>query len=148
MMRVELSGTAELKRTLERLGVDAEKELTAAVQLTAFGIRTNAQNAIARGTKSGRVYTKSDPDRTHRASGPGEAPATDQGGLIRSLRADVSGKTASVIADTEYAAALEFGTSRIKQRPFMIPAMEHERPKWERRLRDAVKKAKARSARR
>jgi HK97 gp10 family phage protein len=141
MTSVRLTGTKELKDALKRLGVNADKELADAVRLTAQSIRGNAQKAIARGTKSGIVYEKTNPRRVHTASAAGEAPATDTGRLVGSIRADVAGKEASVSANTVYAAPLEFGTRDMQPRPFLVPALEAERPAWERRLRDAVTKA-------
>jgi HK97 gp10 family phage protein len=147
MTSVRLTGNKELKDTLRRLGVNADKELADAVRMTAQSIRGNAQRLIARGTKSGEVYDKTNPRRTHRASAAGEPPASDTGRLIGSIRADVAGKEASVSANTVYAAPLEFGTRDIAPRPFMIPALEAERPAWQRRLRDAVDKASKRAQR-
>lgn len=141
MTTVRLTGTKELKEALTRFGINADKELADAVRMTAQAVRGNAQKAIARGTKSGVVYEKTNPRRTHRASGPGEAPATDTGRLVGSIRADIAGKEASVSANTVYAAPLEFGTRDMQPRPFLFPALEAERPAWERRLREAVTKA-------
>ena len=147
MTSVRLTGTKELKETLRRLGVNADKELSDAVRMTAQGIRNNAIKSIARGTKSGDVYDKTNPRRTHRASAPGEAPASDTGRLVGSIRADIAGKEANVSANTAYAEPLEFGTRNMEPRPFMVPALEAERPAWERRLAQAVDKATKRAAR-
>lgn len=141
MIRASLTGSKELKAALKRIGSNADKEIKAAVRITAQAVRVHAQRSIARGTKSGTVYDKTQPRRSHRASAPGEAPATDTGRLIGSIRANVTGTSASVIADTVYAAALEFGTSTIEARPFLIPALERERPAWDRRLNQVVEKA-------
>jgi len=146
MTVVRLTGTKELKEALKRLGVNADKELADAVRMTAQAIRSTAIKSIQRGTKSGDVYEKTNPRRTHRASAAGEPPASDTGRLVGSIRADIAGKEASVSANTVYAAPLEFGTSKMKPRPFMIPALEAERPSWERRLRQAVDKATKRGA--
>lgn len=141
MIRASLTGSKELKAALKRIGSNADKEIKAAVRITAQAVRVHAQRSIARGTKSGTVYDKTQPRRSHRASAPGEAPATDTGRLIGSIRANVTGTSASVIVDTVYAAALEFGTSTIEARPFLIPALERERPAWDRRLNQVVEKA-------
>ena len=147
MTAVRLTGTRELKEALTRLGVNADKELSDAVKITAQAIRNNAIKSIARGTKSGDVYDKTNPRRTHRASAPGEAPASDTGRLVGSIRADIAGKEASVSANTVYAEPLEFGTRNMEPRPFMVPALEAERTAWERRLKQAVEKATRRAAR-
>ena len=43
----------------------------------------------------------------------------DTGRLRESIRVEADGLTARVVADCEYAAAVEFGTSRRSPRPFM-----------------------------
>ena len=82
--------------------------------------RNKALERIMRGQKSGRVYGN------HQASAPGEAPASDTGALVRSLRVDHSPGTlkASVVVASNYGAGLEFGTRRIAPRPYMRPAAE------------------------
>ena len=137
-MTAQLTGTVELRAALRKFGVNADREIAQIVNGTAQNIRTHAIKSVQRGTKSGLVYEKTSPKRTHRASAPGEAPATDTGRLANSINAEIDGKKAEIVADTEYAAWLEFGTQSIEPRPFMIPAMEKERPKWEARLNRIV----------
>lgn len=61
----------------------------------------------------------------HRASAPGEPPAPDTGRLRNSTAADQQVKvegdavTGRVVANVEYAAALELGTERMAARPFL-----------------------------
>jgi HK97 gp10 family phage protein len=138
---VVLTGEADLIKELKRLNLMTDRAVTQAVQIAAQAIRGNAQKSIQSGPKTGRVYEKYKPSRTHQASAPGQAPATDTGILWNSIVANISGKTAEVIANAEYAAPLEFGTSRIQPRPFMIPAMEKERPAFNRRLSKILQKA-------
>jgi HK97 gp10 family phage protein len=134
----QLTGTVELRAALRKFGVNANGEIAQIVKGTAQNIRTHAIKSIQRGTKSGLVYEKTSPKRTHKSSAPGEAPATDTGRLANSINAEIDGKKAEIVADTEYAAWLEFGTQSIEPRPFMLPAMEKERPKWEARLNRIV----------
>ena len=138
---MRLTGTDELRRALREFGINADREIAQIVNGTAQNIRTHAIKSIQRGTKSGIVYEKTSPKRTHKASAPGEAPATDTGLLANSIQADIEGRQATVFTDLEYAAWLEFGTQKIEPRPFMFPAMEKERPAWERRLNGIVEKA-------
>ena len=137
-MTAQLTGTVELRAALRKFGVNANGEIAQIVNGTAQNIRTHAIKSIQRGTKSGLVYEKTSPKRTHKSSAPGEAPATDTGRLANSINAEIDGKKAEIVADTEYAAWLEFGTQSIEPRPFMLPAMEKERPKWEARLNRIV----------
>jgi phage gpG-like protein len=140
-MKAQLTGTAELKRALAEFGINADKELADIVRGTAQNVRTHAIKSIQRGPKTGITYEKIDPKRTHRASAPGEAPATDTGRLANSLRADIQGVRATVFTNLEYAPFLEFGTRKMAARPFLFPALEKERPAWNRRLNRIVDQA-------
>jgi HK97 gp10 family phage protein len=140
-VKASLSGVVELRAALREFGIQADKELADIVRGTAQNIRTHAVKSIQRGPKTGVEYQKYKPNRRHRASAPGQAPATDTGRLAGAIKADINGKKAEVVADTEYAAWLEFGTQDMEPRPFMVPAMEKERPAWERRLNGVVDKA-------
>lgn len=68
---------------------------------------------------SGELYGK------HRASAPGEPPAPDTGRLRAATQADEQVRrdgddlVGRVVANTEYAAALEVGTERMAARPFL-----------------------------
>lgn len=67
----------------------------------------------------------------HQASAPGEPPASHHENLIRSFRiikGTIEGTERTkpamrVVSTTEYARYLEFGTARMKARPFMRPAL-------------------------
>jgi HK97 gp10 family phage protein len=137
-MSVTLTGNKQLLANLRKFGAAADKYVADVVNGTAQNIRTTAIRSIQRGTKSGVVYQKYAPNRTHQASAPGQAPASDTGRLANSITADIEGKQATVTAGTEYAAPLEFGTRDIEPRPFMVPAMEQERPKFNARLQKIV----------
>jgi phage gpG-like protein len=140
-MKAQLTGTAELKAALREFGINADKELAAIVRGTAQNVRTHAIKSVQRGPKTGEVYTKTNPKRTHRASAPGQAPATDTGRLANSLKADIQGIRATVFTNVDYAPFLEFGTRTIEPRPFLFPALEQERPAWNRRLDKIVDQA-------
>ena len=137
-MSVTLTGDKQLLANLRKFGAAADKYVADVVNGTAQNIRTTAIKSIQRGPKSGIVYDKTNPNRTHRASAPGQAPASDTGRLTNSITAEISGKEATITAGIEYAAPLEFGTRDIEPRPFMVPAMEQERPKFNARLQKIV----------
>ena len=94
-------------------------------------VRNTAVNSINQGAKSGVVYEKYNPRRTHKASAAGEPPATDTGFLVSNifLNVDTDGLGASVESRADYSSFLEFGTSKMAARPFMQPSLEENRPK-------------------
>ncbi|HPE48701.1 MAG TPA: hypothetical protein PLR76_09895 [Hyphomonas sp.] len=75
---------------------------------------------------SGRLYRKGK-GTVHRASAPGEPPAPNTGRLRQAAAtgAEVIGTTGIVSVNTEYAAALEYGTERMAPRPFLSRLPEY-----------------------
>lgn len=61
--------------------------------------------------------------RFHRASAPGEPPAVDTGELRRGTVIGLVGGLWRVGVTAKYGPGLEYGTLRIKPRPFMAPAL-------------------------
>ena len=82
------------------------------------------------GPKTGRKYlrrgkTKTGKPRFHRASAPGEAPATDTGFLMSGIRAQMTDFTHGIITiAAPYAGWLEFGTRKMEPRPYIRPAVD------------------------
>lgn len=137
---VRLEGLAEVQKRLKRLGVNMDRELPEVVRATTLAVSGTAQTSIAQGTKSGVTYQKTNPNRTHTASAPGEAPATDTGALVQSINTRFSqgGLQGVVFTPLDYGAYLEFGTSTIRARPWLLPALESQRSAWRARLRRVV----------
>lgn len=104
-------------------------------------VRNTAVTSINQGAKSGVVYEKYNPRRTHRASAPGEPPATDTGYLVSNIftNIDTDGLGASVESRAEYSSYLEFGTENMAARPFLQPALEENKPQIRRLQRQMVK---------
>ena len=141
MTSLRIDGLDELNKTLSELPSKFEQEAGRLVNRTAQNVRTNAINLI-RTPSMGRTYEKYNPRRTHTASKAGDAPNIDTGRLINSLNVTRSGSTsAEVRANVEYAAHLELGTRNMAARPFMTPAVEQERPNYERGLRELTGRA-------
>lgn len=69
------------------------------------------------------------PSPNHIVSKPGKPPNADTNNLDLSIdvRPNKAKTRVEVTARAEYAAALEFGTARIKPRPFMRPALQRNR---------------------
>lgn len=71
---------------------------------------------------TGRIYTRSK-SVEHQASAPGEPPAADTATLKKRIEVEVIRGTNEVrgiiSANTEYAAALELGTEKMRPRPYL-----------------------------
>ena len=104
-------------------------------------VRNTAVESINQGAKSGVMYEKYNPRRSHRASAAGEPPATDTGFLVNNiaLKVDIDGLGASVESRADYSTFLEFGTSKMAARPFMQPAPEENKPKIRRLAKQMVR---------
>ena len=142
MTSLRIEGLDELNKTLSELSGKFEQEAGRLVNRTAQNIRNTSVRSIQKPSGIGTYYKKYNPDRMHIASAPGQPPNTDTGRLVSSLNVTRSGSTtAEVLANVEYAAYLEFGTRHMAARPFMTPAVEQERPNYERGLRELTKRA-------
>ena len=119
----------------KRIVENPEKELMHLVQRSTTLVEGTAKESILSGG-TGITYQKYNPRRQHTASAKGEPPASDTGFLVGSISSNVKKRGTSVvgqiIASASYAPHLEFGTSTIRPRPFMQPALERNRPKIKR----------------
>ena len=126
---IKVSG---LEKALEVLR-KAETELQEPIKDTLKGgaqlIRGEAIKSIQPGSKTGRTYKRYNPTRTHRASAPGEAPASDTGNLVSNIMVQEKGDSIEVQSNAEYSKFLEYGTSKMEARPFLFPAYEMSREK-------------------
>jgi HK97 gp10 family phage protein len=117
-----------LKKVLSQLD-KLEKDMELPFQEIVKGggqlIRTEAIKSIQTGAKSGIMYQKYNPRREHRASAPGQAPASDTGNLVSKIIVKQKSKNiTNVESNADYSAFLEYGTSKMEPRPFMLPAFE------------------------
>lgn len=78
------------------------------------------KKSILSGAKSGRQYYIN--GARHTSSAPGQAPANVTGDLVRSIEVSKSNNKATVSISKDYAVFLEFGTSKMRPRPFILPA--------------------------
>lgn len=122
-----IAGREKLEAALASKAKAYERAAAAGLQAWAMIVRNNAVTAVQKGPKSGREYKRG--TVTHKASAPGQAPATDTGNLAASIgwNVDAGTLTAEVFASAAYAVHLELGTRHIQPRPFMVPALEASR---------------------
>jgi HK97 gp10 family phage protein len=145
----KIEGLDQLHKASANMVQAVNKEVTKALFVSAQQVEKEAKLSIASGQKSGRVYQRG--SVTHRASAPGEAPASDTGRLINSIASYLNsskGLESFVVAGrgiVKYAAMLEFGTSKMAARPFLFPALEKSKAFIQERLNKAVRDAAIKS---
>lgn len=129
---------------LRRLGPQIVREVSAEMFASGETIQVDAQISITTGSASG---TKTEKHR-HVPSRPGEAPNNFTSHLRNNIETTQPAPLhVSVISHAEYSADLEFGTSKMAARPFMVPAAERNRRQIERNLAGAVRRAVERQRR-
>ncbi|QTH20808.1 HK97 gp10 family phage protein [Rhizorhabdus wittichii] len=103
-------------------------------------IKADAQVSITAGSRSGRMV-KGVLRGKYQASAPGEPPAYDTHDLANSIESARLGPLhAQVTANDRKAAWLEFGTSKMAERPYMRPAVAKNRKEVVEMVRQAVNK--------
>lgn len=98
------------------------------VAKTAFDVQAAVIESFS-GSKTGRYYAipgvkssrQGGGGRRHRASAPGEAPARLTGALAGSVTVQRSYQRAVVGVSSSYGPHLEYGTVRMRPRPFLRP---------------------------
>jgi HK97 gp10 family phage protein len=129
-INVKVTGLKKAQDALKNLEKDLEQPFREIILGSAQLIRGEAIKSIQTGPKSGRIYEKYNPRRTHKSSAPGQAPASDTGNLVSQIRVRQKNPDEVVVeSNALYSAFLEFGTSKMLARPFLFPATERSRPK-------------------
>lgn len=127
----------ELNKILKRrINTNTEKNIRTYLNRSALLVEGTAKESIQRDPKTGVIYKKYNPNRTHQASKEGEAPASDTGYLVsnishQTVRKEGSALVASVVSAAPYSDYLEFGTKNMGERPFLQPALEKNANKIE-----------------
>jgi phage gpG-like protein len=138
---VELEGMAQLLAQLKALGADADDVVREVVTDLVMDTQAIAIAGIQRSGGGGRTYQKYNPRRTHTASAAGGYPATDTGRLASSVRVimptatSLSGEVGTAV---KYGAWLEFGTSRMAARPWLLPSFERAKVGVEKELKTRI----------
>jgi len=132
MTRVQLNvtGLQEMINDLRRVGASGRDVLEGVLTDLALDTHREAVRGIQGGPNSGRVYQKYNPRRTHQASAPGQYPASDTGRLASNVIFDLprgNRLRSTVGTNILYGEWLEFGTSRMAARPWLVPSVEKAR---------------------
>lgn len=128
---VKIAGTISVKARIRSInGDEAIREIGKALYVAADHIKQTAQHSITEGSISGKG---------HIPSAPGQPPNADTHNLDRQIEAElVQPLKAIVSSNARYAAALEFGTSKMAPRPYMMPAAQRERPNVTKLVQQAI----------
>lgn len=135
-----VKGRKEFAQKLRGLaGPDVVRAAGRVLFVGADMVKAEAQRSITAGSVSGKG---------HVPSAPGEAPNNDTGILKNNIETALpSPLVAEVTSNAPYAAALEFGTSKMAARPYMRPARDKVAPQmhrlFKREIDQLVKKANA-----
>ena len=118
-----------------------QRNVERVVNSIANNIRNIAVKSILQNSRSGGQTTRYDPKRTINVSKAGDPPASDSGFLASQIVVKIDGNKlgADIISNADYSEALEYGTFKMAARPFMQPAAEESRKKYEQQLTKAIK---------
>lgn len=131
----------ELRRKVEQFGERALDGFSLGLRYSAFELRKAVQELIRRSPRGGRRY-RVGKGRFHKASAPGQPPARDTGNLMKMLKARLEDPmTALVESLAGYSGFLELGTSKMKPRPFLTPALEQNTDAINRIITEEIDKA-------
>lgn len=130
---MSLKGGDKHLRRLRKLSGEAVVRIGGAIVYEgADTIRAEAFRGISAGSVSGA---------NHVASAPGDYPNRDTGNLQAHLKAQRTGPLeAEVRSEADYAAFLEFGTSRMAARPHIRPARDAKADQIRRKFADSIDK--------
>ena len=126
---IKVSGLEKALEVLRKAETKLQEPIKDTLKGGAQLIRGEAIKSIQSGSKTGRTYKRYNPTRTHKASAPGEAPASDTGNLVSNIMVQEKGDSIEVQSNAEYSKFLEYGTSKMEARPFLFPAYEMSREK-------------------
>ncbi len=139
---VSMSGHQRLVAKLRRLSDQRMvRDVGKALFAAGDAIKVEAQVSITANNKSGAMR-KGERKKLYQSSAPGEPPAEDTADLVNSIVAlHVAPLVVEVKATDRKAAWLEFGTSRMSERPYLRPAAALLAPQTSKLISDAVDRA-------
>jgi len=124
---------SRFSRLLHSLPGEVKREIAREMYAAGSLVATEAQISITAGAVSGK---------NHVPSAPGQAPNNDTATLANGIEVrQVAPLHVQIASTAPYSVALEFGTSRMQARPFMIPAANKTRRAVNKKLSAAARRA-------
>jgi len=106
------------------------KNISRALFVAADEMKAHAQHLITQGSVSGKG---------HVPSAPGQPPNADTRDLDRKIESyQPAPLLAEVRSESDHAAAMEFGTSKVAARPYMAPTREAKRGRVKELVEEAI----------
>lgn len=132
---VKITGAQRFTDRMQRMASASTKSAAdKALYVAGTIIEVYAENSITAGSISGPG---------HIPSNPGEPPNADTRLLDTSIHTVAVGKgRVNVESTAPYAAALEFGTSKMAARPYMNPASKAKGPEASKLVAEALRRAR------
>ena len=126
----KMAGRERYIRTIRTLPTEQQKFVSRALFAAGEMVEDAAKGSIMQGSASGK---------RHVPSRPGEPPMNDTGVLHNNIETVMKGPlTVEISSNAPYSRALEYGTSRMAERPFMRPALAKSRTAVGKLIDDAV----------
>lgn len=133
---------------LSQIAPQVEGELTKSIKLCCDKVRSDIQGSMAKTPRdTSKTYFTNNKTKGHNPSLPGNPPARDTGNLSNSIRYEVHtegkeiyGIVGSTQKDPDYALYTEYGTSKMKPRPWLRPAMQKNNEWIRKSISNAVAK--------
>lgn len=131
----------ELSQKQKRVETEIGKALAKSCALVQSTAISSMRDTVIDTSKTYYTHNKQIP---HHPSVAGNPPAVDTGTLRRSITYNVNekekyGRVGSTIKNPPYGLYLEYGTSRMKPRPWLRPALEKSLPKIKQIFSDVLK---------
>jgi len=138
---IKIVNESRFRTDLNNKSKSVTNNIIRTINQTANAIRNTAVVSIIQNSRAGAEVTRYSPKRTIRISKAGDPPASDTGYLANQIavKIDANGMGADVISNADYSEALEFGTLKMPARPFMQPALEENRKKFDTNMAKAIR---------
>lgn len=128
-------GAEVFRRRLQNIRTSTPNLVLRALYAAGQLIELHAERSITEGSISGKG---------HIPSSPGEPPNADTRLLDTSIETTIASTNpprVEVTSNAPYSAALEYGTSKMAERPFMRPASAAQRVNARRLVEEAIRRA-------
>jgi HK97 gp10 family phage protein len=119
-----IKGVANIPKKFKKFQQEVMAYQIRAMQSATLKIHETAVKSIQENA-DGTPQVRYDPKRTVNVSAPGDPPNTDTGRLVQSIQMNFlnDGLTGQVGTNLLYGKYLEFGTTKMRARPWLAPAV-------------------------